>query len=85
MPAAAPSRLDALLDEALAPYRGIWPAHVVAAFREEMLATLQTHPAARRLAAEAGVDVDGASGEVHLGGAQVEDEAPGRPRTAGAK
>jgi hypothetical protein len=79
MPAALPPRLAALVDEALAPYRRLWPAHVLEAFREELLTTLQTHPDARCLAAEALVGLDDPSGEMHVGGGGPVDESPGAP------
>lgn len=92
MPAPAVSPLDALIEEALAPYRRVWPAHVLEAFREELRITLQTHPAARRLAAEARMGLDGASGEIHVTGAEVhlaggdvDEGAPARARRAGAR
>lgn len=85
MPASLPPRLEALLEEALAPYRRLWPEHVLAAFRDELLVTLQMHPAARRLLTEARMGLEGSSGEVHLIGDDVEGEAAGSVRRAGAK
>ena len=61
----------------MAPYRGLWPESAIAAFREEMAATLATHPAAMRLLREArpaSLTVE-PSGEVRITGV-VQPTAP---------
>jgi hypothetical protein len=59
----------AQIEAAIAPYRKLWPDAAIEAFREQMAATLATHPAAIRLLREARPIPVEPSGEVYLTGA----------------
>ncbi len=65
----------AQIEAAVAPYRKLWPAEAIEAFREEMAITLATHPTAARLLKEARPTALDPSGEVNVAGAWA--EAPG--------
>lgn len=88
-PLLADAWVAAQIDAAVAPYRDIWPAEAVAAFREEMALTLATHPAARRLLAEARPQQVEPSGEMPTAGNLTAEDfstpVADWPRKSGAK
>jgi hypothetical protein len=85
-PLLADSWVAAQIDAAVAPYLGLWPPAAVAAFRDEMAATLATHPAAIRLLSELHPGTE-TSGEVRVTGmvSEAEVAAANRARSTGTR
>lgn len=67
----------AQIDAAVEPYRKLWPAEAIEAFREEMAITLETHPAAQKLMRQARPAVVERSEELPTGGKAPADSNAG--------